>query len=385
MANQEQLKILKAGLEKWNAWRKNHPGIILDLSNADLSKVDLSKKDLSGADLKRANLTEAYLHRANLREANLNDANLHGANLSGANLGGANLSEAILISANLQGANLHGANLSIAKLGAANLIIADLSEAILSGAKLNDANLTEARLINTNLIGANLSRAVFTQTVLFNTVFVDVDLSECIDLGGAMHLSPSRIGIDTIYRSRGKIPHAFLRGIGVPDNFIEYMGSLTGTAFDYYSCFISYSAKDQEFAERLYADLQTQGVRCWFAPEDFKIGQKIRPGIDEAIRIHDKLLLVLSESSVKSAWVEKEVETAFEKERKEDKTVLFPVRLDEAVFQTDVTWAADIRRTRHIGDFRNWQKHADYKKAFERLLRDLKADKQKTRKQNGIR
>ena len=44
--------------------------------------------------------------------------------------------------------------------------------------------------------------------------------------------------------------------------------------------------------------------------------------------MHHKLLLVLTESSVKSPWVEKEVETALEKERKRGQTVLFPIRLD---------------------------------------------------------
>jgi TIR domain len=115
---------------------------------------------------------------------------------------------------------------------------------------------------------------------------------------------------------------------------------------EFYSCFISYSSKEQEFAERLYADLQQKHVRCWFAPEDMKIGDRIRPTIDEAIRVHDKLLLVLTESSMKSAWVEKEVETAFEKERKQERTVLFPIRLDDAVMEAEEAWAADIRRTR---------------------------------------
>ena len=90
---------------------------------------------------------------------------------------------------------------------------------------------------------------------------------------------PSTIGIDTIYKSRGKIPVEFLRGCGVPENFIAYMHSLTGQAFfEFYSCFISYSSKDQEFAERLHADLQAKGVRCWFAPEDLKIGDRFQDG-----------------------------------------------------------------------------------------------------------
>ena len=101
---------------------------------------------------------------------------------------------------------------------------------------------------------------------------------------------------------------------GVPDSFIDYMRSLVGKPIDYYSCFISYSRKDQAFAEWLYADLQSKSVRCWFAPHDMRIVDEIRPCFDESIRIHDKLLLVLSESSLASTWVKKEVETAFEKE-----------------------------------------------------------------------
>jgi hypothetical protein len=75
----------------------------------------------------------------------------------------------------------------------------------------------------------------------------------------------------------------------------EYLRSLQGEAIQFYACFISFSAKDQGFADRLHADLQNKGVRCWFAPQDLPIGAKTRPAIDEAIRRSDKLLLVLSE------------------------------------------------------------------------------------------
>ena len=139
----------------------------------------------------------------------------------------------------------------------------------------------------------------------------------------------------------------------------------------------SYSSKDESFAKRVHADLQGKGVRVWFAPEDLKIGDKFRSRIDEAIRVYDKLLIVLSENSINSAWVEKEVETAFEKEQKEKRTVLFPVRLDDAVMQTDLAWAADIRRTRHIGDMSAWKDHDHYQAAFDRLMRDLKASETK--------
>jgi len=83
---------------------------------------------------------------------------------------------------------------------------------------------------------------------------------------------------------------------------------------------------------------------------------------------------VLSAESIRSTWVEKEVETAFEREAREKRSVLFPIRLDDAVMETNQAWAADIRRTRHIGDFSKWKDHDAYTRVFDRLMRDLRSD-----------
>jgi len=144
---------------------------------------------------------------------------------------------------------------------------------------------------------------------------------------------------------------------------------------EFYSCFISYSSKDAAFASRLHAELEKNGVRCWYAPEDIKIGEEFRQTIDDAIREYDKLLLVLSEHSVRSSWVQDEVEACLERERRQQRQVLFPIRLDEAVTDTRQAWAAAIRRRRHIGDFMRWRDQGAYDDAFQRLLRDLKAPK----------
>jgi hypothetical protein len=135
---------------------------------------------------------------------------------------------------------------------------------------------------------------------------------------------------------------------------------------------LSYATEDQAFAEKLYADLQSKGVSCWFAPHDLKIGDKLRTQVYEAIQKNDKLLLILSEHAVRSDWVEREVELAFERERQPPETlVLFPIRLDDAVMDTNAAWAGDIRRIRFIGDFREWQDDTAYQRALQRLLRDL--------------
>ena len=145
----------------------------------------------------------------------------------------------------------------------------------------------------------------------------------------------------------------------MPDGLIEYLPSLIGSMdpIQFYSCFISYSSKSRDFAERLHADLQAKGVRYWFDQDDLKIGEEFRQRIDTAIRVHDKLMLVLSEQSLASDWVEAEVEAALDREGREKRIVLFPIRLDDAVLQSPVAWASHVKRTRHILDFTGWKDH----------------------------
>jgi hypothetical protein len=196
-----------------------------------------------------------------------------------------------------------------------------------------------------------------------------------------LHEAPSTIGIDTIYQSKGKIPDSFLRGCGVPGEFIALAKSLTTSPLEFYSCFISYSTKDQDFADRLYADLQNKGVRCWFAPHDVQGGKKLHEQIDEAIRLHDKLLLILSPHSMESEWVKTEIAKARKREVRDQRRVLFPIRL--APFETLRDWecfdadtgkdsAREIREY-FIPDFSNWKNHDSYQEAFQRLISDLKA------------
>lgn len=312
MAKEDHVTIIRQGVEAWNKWRQENLGVI-----PDIGAVDLNNKDLSGIDLS-------------------------GANLSMTNFGGTDLSGAFLTGANLHDADLYDV---------------DLSEAILYTANLNDARLK----------GANLTKAICGYTI-----FGKVDLSQVKGLETVRHNGPSTVGIDTIYLSGGNIPAVFLRGAGVPDTFITFMESLTGQAIDFYSCFISHSNKDKEFVERLYSDLQSRGVRCWYAPHDLIIGEPFVSGIDKGIRLHDKLLLILSEHSVASEWIDFEVNLALTKEKGKEPWVLFPIRLDNTVMQTDLRWANMIRESRHIGDFTQWKDHDSYKKAFDKLLSDLK-------------
>jgi uncharacterized protein YjbI with pentapeptide repeats len=349
VANEEHVKILKQGVEVWNAW--------LDVQGLS-ARPDLSGADLSGADLHDANLEEP----TNLTGANLRDADLGGASMIGADLRGADLSHTSLHNANLTQATLRYANLSRASLCFTHLI----------GANLHGADLHGADLQFTNLSDSDLSSANLTRARLLMTNFGNVDLTNVIGLETCEHIGPSTIDHRTLQKS-GPLPLAFLRGVGLPNMLIDYLPSLLNQAIQRFSCFISYSTHDEEFAKRLHADLQDKGVRCWFAPHDMRTGEKILDSIDEAIRLREKVLLILSKHSIKSNWVEKEVKKALEEEdtRKPKQTVLFPIRLDDAVMKTKEAWAGLVRRDRNIGDFRQWKDHDAYQQSFQRILRDL--------------
>lgn len=326
MANEEHVAILKLGVEVWNQWRQ---------------------RERIAPDLRWADLRDSHLAGIDFRYAKLNCVDFRGADLTDADF-----LVAAVIQANLSMANLTGANLY--------------------NAWVSDSNFSDADLSFTDLRLQDISGADFSRAILNGAILDGFDLTQAKGLETVVHRGPSTVGIELVYRSGGNIPEVFLRGAGVPENFITFMKSLTGQAFDFYSCFISHSSKDKAFVERLYADLQSNGVRCWYAPEDLKIGEPFVLGIDQGIRLHDKLLLVLSEQSVNSGWVQHEVLSAMAKEQGKAPWVLFPIRLDNAVLETTVPWATMIRQSRHIGDFRGWKEHDSYRQAFARLLRDLK-------------
>jgi hypothetical protein len=74
------------------------------------------------------------------------------------------------------------------------------------------------------------------------------------------------------------------------------------------------------------------------------------------------VLLVLSEASLASEWVEDEVTKAFAEERQRKQVILMPVRIDGAVLKTGEAWAVKLRDGRHIGNFSHWKDHDDYSK-----------------------
>jgi uncharacterized protein YjbI with pentapeptide repeats len=320
--------------------------------------VDLSFADLRGLALDDADLSRAVLCCTDLSESSLVGAQFYDAHIEGAQF----------ISSNRNGADfrtsyagpftgeVYGFGDSPHRSGPTQFTRARLRHANLPH-KLEGSDFTQCDLTFATFDRCDLRSANFAGAEMANTVFLGTDLSGVRDLQTVKHSGPSSIGIDTLYESKGNIPDFFLRGCGVPEPLIVYAQSLVARPIEFYSCFISYSSHDQAFAERLHADLRARNLRCWFAPEDLKIGDRFQNRIEESIRLFDKVMIILSKSSVQSRWVEREVDSAREREEHQNRTVLFPVRIDDAVMSAPQHWAADVRHSRQIGDFRNWDVH----------------------------
>lgn len=152
------------------------------------------------------------------------------------------------------------------------------------------------------------------------------------------------------------------------------------------SCFISFASEDQLFAERLHSDLEAAGINCWKWDHDARTGRELWAEIDDAIRRHEKVVLIASRNSLTSPAVNREIERAIrlEDERQQKKAVgqyigdthvLFPVTLDRYIFNE---WQherkADVLR-KVVADGEGWKKgKSKYRNLIEKLKRDLVRD-----------
>jgi hypothetical protein len=361
VANAEQLAILKQGVEVWNRWREKNPDVEIDLKSANLSDADLIRANLRGADLR-------------------------GTNLFDSNLGGAFLTQANLSGAHLDGANLRGAALTGANLRAAHLDRTNLSEAILTGADLGHAFLR-----GTIVWGAHLSDSNWSDAVVGSASFGDSDLSQVIGLELIIHNSPSSISIDALMLSRGQISEKFLRGCGLSDWEIEsvklYNPGLTNEErsrilyriYDFQASqaiqisplFISYSHSDSIFVDKIGKHLQDKGIRYWRDIHEMKAG-KIETQIDRGIRQNPTVLLILSEASLNSDWVQHEVRTARDLEKALERDVLCPVALDDG--WKNSRWPQRIMEQimeYNILDFSAWKDDSKFEGTFRRLIDGL--------------
>ncbi|MCI0550403.1 MAG: toll/interleukin-1 receptor domain-containing protein, partial [Anaerolineae bacterium] len=195
----------------------------------------------------------------------------------------------------------------------------------------------------------------------------------------------------TIHKSKGKIPEEFLRGCGLSDADIEYAKlsnpdfsneDVNKILYKVYELranqavqisplFISYSHADGVFVDKLERHLNKNGIRFWRDVHDMKSG-RIETQIDRAIRQNPTVLLILSEHSLKSDWVEHEVRTARELEKEMERDALCPVALDDS--WKNSLWPKRVMEQvmeYNILDFSAWKDDSKFGNTFNKLIDGL--------------
>lgn len=127
------------------------------------------------------------------------------------------------------------------------------------------------------------------------------------------------------------------------------------------SIFLSYSHLDKPFARRLAADLRLAGHAVWIDETEINIGdsliEKIREGLDQV----DCFAAVLSQASILSPWVTKELDIASNREVKENRAVVLPLMVDQVE-------TPGFLMGKFYGDFTGSNK---YKNTLDLLLRKI--------------
>lgn len=320
------MEIVQAGVEAIKGWVEEHFPLGMDLYGAFLHQAELDGAIFTGAMLSRANLDEA-------------------------SLGGADLSGADLTRSHLCGANLLGAELRMADL---------------RGAKLDGADLTLADLSDTVLQGADFTGARFGYTLLGN-----VDLSGVNGLDTVVHAGPSSIGIDSLLRSKGQIPDAFLNGCGVPAALFANLRTLAEGSTQMANCYMNFDKAEAELADRICCDLQQRGLRCWKLGAASPGESKLLRQVEQRLRSYDRLVAVFSENAIENDEFVHEIERALRQEENAGRQVLYPVRCDSALVSWRDPLHSEVTR-REVLDFSDWQRDAGmYRVTIKALAQKL--------------
>ena len=357
------------------------------LSGAKLAGVDLSYDDLAGADLTGCNLRQAVLDGANLHSAFLSRSNLSRATFTRASMGGCSLVRSNVSSANLQAADLTGADLSSsdlsyanlegANLSGANLASADLSWANLSHANLRGANITATSLVMADLTGADLrdaylinprlESAIFQSTTLGITKFINCDLNKIIGLETARHLGPSTIGLDTLAKSGGSIPRAFLEGAGVAPPLISAQDSLVGVTRDYPAVLIVGSTEDRDLAERLGLGLRASQMPCWSIAADDELATQSGEISLAHSNYYDRLVLLCTARSLE---VPQTCQHFAELAAGNHSGAIVVLAADGMLYSRDDRLCTTLKAGLVL-DFRDWENADTYEAALAALVQTL--------------
>jgi len=125
--------------------------------------------------------------------------------------------------------------------------------------------------------------------------------------------------------------------------------------------FLSHSSKDKPFIRQLASDLAKEGIDTWLDEHRILVGDSITEKIGQGLAQSDYFIIALSESSVSSAWVKKELSGALLREVERRKVTVLPIKLSECQIP-------EMLQDKKYADFSK-----SYKEGLQQLIQTMKA------------
>lgn len=177
---------------------------------------------------------------------------------------------------------------------------------------------------------------------------------EGFSLGGKLELDKSAGWLITPPSNQAVANQLVLDALGAPPE---------DTINLYHGIFISHTGADKEFVRKLRDDLKAAGVeRVWVDEAEIEIGDSLIQKIEEGLRESPFVAAVLSPRSVTAPWVQKELNSAMNREIKNRKVVVLPLLIEDCEIPT-------FLEDKLYGDFRSKEK---YSASMDKLLRRLR-------------
>ena len=126
--------------------------------------------------------------------------------------------------------------------------------------------------------------------------------------------------------------------------------------------FISYSSINSSTALAICHELEDNFIKCWMAPRDIPVGSKYASVIAQAIKNCKAVVLVFSEQSAISPWVESEINIAFS-----NRKPIVPYKIDAVTLENYDEFYMMLNN-------RHWiESYPDFKDRFADLVKVVSA------------
>ena len=284
-----------------------------------------------------------------------------------------------------------------------DLVVARFYIADFTGATVKNCGLPGAELRFVRLNGTTFW-PYLGDTDINSWSVINSDLSGLQNPTSGCHEYPSNVDIASLQKTAAGLVEnkqtpeglsTFFEECGLPREILDVFATWSSfskavdqeqTAEDnYYSCFISYSSRDDKFAKRIHGELTARGVHCWMDSHEMVPGANIFDEIDRGIHQWDKVLLCCSSNSLESPWVDRELDKALQKEealwreRGKKTLVVIPLNIDDYLFEWNGAKASALT-SRVAADFTNWDTaKSKFAKQIENVLKALDTDRLATR------